>query len=83
MESSIAGSSRKDGNMVSLVEHADDPGQRLEVFFDYRDVCKPAEAGQSGIADPRASAMSLRNLVFTSGVLLALSAHQLSLQLPG
>ena len=44
-----------DGYMVLVAELADSPGQRLEAFFRYHDVCEPAGAGAVRIVGQRRS----------------------------
>jgi hypothetical protein len=44
-----------DGYMVLVAELADDPGQRLEAFFRYQDVCEPQGGGVLRIVGQRRS----------------------------
>lgn len=47
--------SPNDGYMVLYVELAEEPGQRLEAFFDYHDLYEPAESGAYRIVGQRRS----------------------------
>lgn len=42
-----------DGYMVLVAELADEPGQRLEAYFRYRDVCEPEGVGVLRIVGQR------------------------------
>jgi hypothetical protein len=44
-----------DGYLVLVAEWDGGPGQRLEAFFQYHDVCEPSEAGAFRIAGQRCS----------------------------
>jgi hypothetical protein len=44
-----------DGYMVLVAESADGPGQRLEAYFRYHDLCEPAEAGAFRVVGQRRS----------------------------
>jgi hypothetical protein len=59
-----------DGYLVLVAELADDPGQRLEVIFEYHDVYAPVGSSARGILGQRGS---VRPAVVRAAIQVALS----------